>query len=179
MPGKPKLIKVCLANEGRDVETPWAHDLGPARGPKGSRKARLVNVPFMHAKPTWGDVIVVRPEDGFMLWDREGVTFAKIGTRILEDGGRWAMIVDYTPNGRADAYKQLAEACAELDIVCEGALAPEPKRPGRAYLAVPSPLTDVAVMTKLRAAKLSCQLAQVHPKPAAPKPAAKKKRRKA
>ena len=51
-----KAIKVCLTNRGEDQETPWAHDLGPAPGPKGSRKVRLVNVPFLHAKPTWGDV---------------------------------------------------------------------------------------------------------------------------
>src|SRR5205085_12393659 len=58
MAAKPKTIKVCLTNRGEDSETPWAHDLGAA---PGGRKVRLVNVPFLHAKPTWGDVIVVAP----------------------------------------------------------------------------------------------------------------------
>jgi hypothetical protein len=51
---KPKPIKVRLTNQGKDTETPWAQDLGPAPGPSGSRKVRLINVPFMHAKPKIG-----------------------------------------------------------------------------------------------------------------------------
>src|SRR5512135_3100314 len=94
-----KTIKVCLTNRGEDSETPWAHDLGPATGKKGSRRVRLVNVPFLHAKPTWGDVIVVSPvEDGLPTWDRDGAAWKDIGKRIAEDGGRWAMILDYTPH---------------------------------------------------------------------------------
>src|SRR6267142_2013750 len=94
---KPKTIKICLMNRGEDSETPWAHDLGPAdRGAKGSRLVRLVNVPFLHAKPTWGDAIVVAPiEDGLPTWDRDGVPWNQLATRISQDGGRWAMIVDY------------------------------------------------------------------------------------
>src|SRR5262249_17852388 len=148
-----------------DIETPWAHDLGPAPGPKGSRKARLVNVPFLHAKPTCGDVVAVAPNDGVLTWDREGVEWAQIGTRILDDGGRWAMIVDYTPHDGAPAYPELAQACAELDIVCEGAIASREGRPGRAFLAVGPGHTDIAVMTNLRAARLPCDLVQIHPKP--------------
>jgi len=164
---KPKLIKVCLMNQGLDQETPWAHDLGPARGPKGSRKARLINVPFLHAKPTWGDVVVVSPvEDGFPTWDRQGVAWTKIGTRIAEDGGRWAMIVDYAPNGKGDAFGALVRACAEHNIVCEGAVGPRNGRPGRSYLAVRNELTDVNVMSLLRTAALPCKLFQIHPKPA-------------
>jgi hypothetical protein len=44
------------------------------------------------------------------------------------------------------------------------------------FLAAPSTLTDSAVMTKLRAAKLPCELTQVHPKPVESKPKRKKKR---
>src|SRR5687768_3683495 len=99
MAGKPKMIKVCLTNQGEDVETPWAHDLGPASGPPGARKVRLINVPFMHAKPTWGDAIVVLPvEHGLPTWDRNGTPWATIATRIEQDGGRWAMIIDYAPH---------------------------------------------------------------------------------
>jgi hypothetical protein len=180
--GKP--IKVCLTNRGKDVETPWATDLGPAPGPSGSRKVRLVNVPFLHAKPTWGDVIIVSPvEDGHLTWDRAGVAFDKIPTRILEDSGRWAMILDYAPHPDAqNPFQAIAHACAEHDIVCEGAWGPRDGDPGRAYLAVKADMTDVDVMTRLRAGSLPVELIQIHPSPpkkparkaAAKKPAAKK-----
>jgi hypothetical protein len=71
-------LKVCLTNRGKDTETPWADDLGPAPSPpapRGSRLVRLVNVPFLHAKPTWGDIIVVVPTDGPPVWDRDGLPF--------------------------------------------------------------------------------------------------------
>jgi hypothetical protein len=177
-------IKVCLTNRGKDSETPWATDLGPAPGPSGSRKVRLVNVPFLHAKPTWGDVIIVSPsDDSHLTWDRAGVAFDKIPTRILEDSGRWAMIIDYAPHPDAhEPFQSLAHACAEHDIVCEGAWAPRDADPGRAYLAVKGDMTDADVMARLRAAALPCELIQIHPAPpkkparkAAPKkPAAKK-----
>jgi hypothetical protein len=167
---KPKLLKVCLTNQGQDTETPWAHDLGPAPGPTGSRKVRLINVPFMHAKPTWGDAIIVSPVgDGFPTWDRGGVPWAQIGTRLAEDSGRWAMILDYVPHPDAtpDAvFGAIAHACAEHDVVCEGAWAPRADRePGRAYLALKSDLTDHTLMTALRAASLPCDLIQIHPEP--------------
>jgi hypothetical protein len=164
---KPKQIKVCLMNRGDDTETPWAVDLGPAPGPSGSRKVRLINVPFMHAKPTWGDTIVVSPvEDGFPTWDRNGTPWPQIGTRIVEDGGRWAMIVDYAPHPDATgAFQSLARACAEHDVVCEGAWGPRAGEPGRAYFAVAGELTDAALMKALRAADLPCELIQIHPEP--------------
>jgi hypothetical protein len=172
-------IKVCLTNRGKDSETPWATDLGPAPGPSGSRKVRLVNVPFLHAKPTWGDVIIVSPvEDGHLTWDRAGVAFDKIPTRIAEDSGRWAMIIDYVPHPDAkDPFQALAHACAEHDIVCEGAWGARDGDPGRAYLAINGDTTDVDVMTRLRASALPLELIQVHPSPpkkATKKPAAKK-----
>src|SRR6476659_6196258 len=104
---KPKLIKFCLTNAGRNSETPWGHDLGPAPGPNGSRKVRLFNVPFLHAKPTWGDIIVVSPDlDGVLTWDRNGASWEQLGSRIDEDSGRWAMIVDYAPHpDTKDAYR--------------------------------------------------------------------------
>ncbi len=175
-----KTIKVCLTNNGADSETPWAVDLGTAPGKKGSRKVRLVNVPFLHAKPTWGDVIVVSPvDDGLPTWDREGVAWKDIGKRIAEDGGRWAMIVDYSPHpGDATgdaAYKALARACEAADVVCEGAWGPG-KQPGRTYLAVRNDRTAAQIMSALREAELPCELIQVHPAPvAAKKPASKKK----
>ncbi|MGE5181676.1 MAG: hypothetical protein ACM31C_06425, partial [Acidobacteriota bacterium] len=173
-----KTIKVCLTNRGADSETPWAIDLGAApgrTGKSGGRKVKLVNVPFLHAKPTWGDVIVVSPvEHGLPTWDREGVAWKDIGSRITEDGGRWAMIVDYTPHpGDATgdaAYKALARACEAADIVCEGAWGPG-KQPGRTYLAVRNARTAAQIMATLREAELPCELIQVHPAPVAAKKA--------
>lgn len=175
MATKPKLIKVCLTNEGADSETPWAYDLGAV---PGGRKVRLANVPFMHAKPTWGDTIVVAAtEDGFPTWDRDGVPWSKIGTRILEDGGHWAMILDYAPHpNEGDAWSALVRASATHEIVCEGAWAPGAGKPGRAYLAVPEAMSDVDIMEALRDASLPCDLIQIHPVPAAPKKTAAKKR---
>ena len=179
---KPKLIKVCLVNRGEDSETPWAEDLGPAKGPKGSRKVRLVNVPFMHAKPTWGDVIVVSPvEDGIPTWDSNNIAWSKIGTRILEDSGRHAMIVHYIPTADDDAFgdvafKALDTACVALDVICEGCYGPEEGRPGIAYLAVPDALDPEDVMAKLADAAVPAKLIQIHPKPSKKKkPGAKKK----
>jgi hypothetical protein len=180
MAGDGKTIKVCLTNRGNDSETPWAQDLGAAKGVKGARRVRLVNVPFMHAKPTWGDVVVVVPvADGLPTWDRDGVAWEQIGSRIAEDSGRWAMIVDYSPSKVTGevAFRALVEACHGTDVVCEGAWAPSDGRAGRAYFAAPGGRTARDVMTALAKAKLPCTLAQIHPpasKPAA-KPVAKAK----
>jgi hypothetical protein len=166
---EPKLIKVCLTNKGDDTETPWAHELGPAaNAPAGSLKVKLVNVPFMHAKPTWGDTIVVSPaNDTFPTWDRDGVPWKQINTKILEDGGRWAMIIDYKPTNAStdDAFAALGRACDAHKIVCEGAWAPRDQEPGRAYLAVQKELTADQVMSLLESAKLPVALTQIHPEP--------------
>jgi hypothetical protein len=132
---------------------------------------RLANVPFMHAKPTWGDTIVVAAtEDGFPTWDRDGVPWSKINSRIEVDGGHWAMIVDYAPHpNAADAWSTLVRECANHEIVCEGAWGPEAGKPGRAYLAVAEAMSDVDVMNALLGAGLPCDLMQIHPAPAAPK----------
>ncbi|MDQ3368960.1 MAG: hypothetical protein M3680_26345 [Myxococcota bacterium] len=184
----PKLIKVCLVNRGEDPETPWAQDLGPApNGAKGSRRVRLVNVPFLHAKPTWGDIVIVTPvADGLPTWDANGVAWSKIDTRIDEDGGRYAMIIDYLPHDLTDggntAFKALYNACAagqkdlqKAPIVCEGAFEPRDDRPGRAYLAVQDDIEPAEVMATLRAANLPCELVQIHPEPPKGKSAGKAK----
>jgi hypothetical protein len=173
-------IKVSLTNRGKDTETPWAEDLGPAPfAGKTARLVRLVNVPFLHAKPTWGDTIVVKPDSGGILtWDRGGQSFSKVDSLIHEDGDRWAMIVDYAPHPDSDdadrVFSLLARACAEHDVVCEGAWGPRDDEPGRAYLAVKSELSDADLMKHLRAGELPCELIQIHPAPSKKKAPAKK-----
>lgn len=174
-------IKVTLTNRGKDTETPWAEDLGPAPfAGKTSRLVRLVNVPFLHAKPTWGDTIVVTPDsDGVLTWDRRGLAFTKVDSLIHEDGDRWAMIVDYAPHPDSDdadrVFSLLARACAEHDVVCEGAWGPRNDEPGRAYLAVKNELSDADLMKRLRGGDLPCELIQIHPAPTKKKAAPKKK----
>ena len=168
-----KPIKVCLTYGGAATGTPWAEDLGPAPGPSGSRRVRLLNVPFLHAKPTWGDVIVVSPVvRGLPTWDRRGVPWAKLPARIAEDGGRWAMIVDYVPHedtAPAAACRALEAACADEGVICEPAWLARPGHPGRVYFAIEHARSDAEVLAALRAAELPCELVQIHPAPAATK----------
>lgn len=162
-------------DQGEDLETPWAVDLGPAHGaPAGSRRVRLVNVPFLHSKPTWGDVIVASPgEDGRLMWDAGGASYAEIQSRIEEDGGRYAVIVDFMPHAETTAevawraltrvFEPEGADLSDADGVCECALAPRASRPGRGYLAIKYGLTPAQVMERLRAASLPCEVTLVHP----------------
>ncbi len=168
IPDRAKLVKIRLHSRGLDPETPWAEDCGPAPTPPGARYVRLGNVPFLHAKPTYGDVIAVSPdEDGALSWDDEGLPYDAICERLVEDGGRWVMILDYEllePGGDAQrAFAALDAAGADADIAVEGCFGPRPGNPGRAYLAVPAELGvgDVLVLLKRRALPLSLTL--VHP----------------
>lgn len=180
MAKSPKLIKVLLQDRGEDAETPWAEDLGAFRGKKGARKVRLVNVPFLHAKPTYGDVIVVEPdsEDQMLVWDAQGVGWKDIGTRILEDGGRYAMIVDYAPGKGVEArtaYDAIGVAARAQKIVVEGCFAPREGKPGRIYLAVADAITPAAAMKLIKAIEVKVKLTLVHPKPKKRKPKPKPK----
>jgi hypothetical protein len=161
------MIKVQLQDKGSDVETPWAEDLGPA-GVDGARRVRLANVPFLHAKPTYEDVIVVTPNpDGFLTWDADGVAWEQILTRIDEDAGRWVMIVDYTPTVHSDAqavFSALDVAAEEIDVCVEGCSGPREGKPGRAYLAVPAGMTAETVMAHLAEQRRLAALTLVHPR---------------
>jgi hypothetical protein len=169
-PDKSKLTKARLHSKGEDVETPWAEDCGPAPDPAGARYVRLGNVPFFHAKPTYGDVIVAIPDaesNAYLVWDSEGLPFERIGERIVEDGGRWAMILDFVlndPTGDAqEAFNVLDRAGEKGDIVVEGCYGPRPGKPGRVYLAVPREMGVDDVMTFLRDQSLPISLTLIHP----------------
>jgi hypothetical protein len=169
-PDKNKLVKVCLHSEGEDVETPSAEDRGPAKGRRGSRRVRIGNVPFLHAKPTYEDVIQVEPDDdygGKLTWDCRGASLEEICARLTEDSGRWAMILDYQPpDGTTSqaAFTALDMAGERVEIAVEGCYGPDSSRPGRAYLAVPGAMTIDAVIMTLLAANLPMKLTLVHPR---------------
>ncbi|HEX6837698.1 MAG TPA: hypothetical protein VF334_14050, partial [Polyangia bacterium] len=70
---KTSLVKVFLHDRGEDVESAWCQPMGEERG---AALFRLVNVPFLHAKPTYGDVVPAFRDDRFdgnWAWDRDGV----------------------------------------------------------------------------------------------------------
>jgi hypothetical protein len=167
--GGPPLVKVRLHDRGEDVETPWAVDLGPVPEQPGARRVRLDNVPFLHAKPTYGDEIVVVPdEDGFLAWDRGGVPFARIGSRLVHDSRRWVMILDWTPSpGRdpQDAWRELVAACDAAGCVAEGVRGPDARRAGRVYVAVPPQFGVEGLLERLRSTPLPMDLELVHPLP--------------
>ena len=169
-PDEAKLLKVLLHSRGEDVETPWAEDCGPAPGEAGARYVRLGNVPFLHAKPTYGDVLVAVPDpssDGYLAWDSGGLPFERIPERIAEDGGRWAMIIDYVPLDPASdvqhAFDALDIAAEAENIAVEGCYSPNERRPGRAYLAVPAELGVDDVLRMLSAWKLPMTFTLIHP----------------
>ncbi len=146
LPDESRLVKVRLQSNGEDVEMAWAEDCGSAPGHEDGRHVRLGNVPFLHAKPTYGDLILATPDpnDGMLMWDDGKLQYERIGEKIIEDGGRWAMILDYElldPTGDAqEAFSALDCAGEKYNVAVEGFYGPRDDRPGRAYLAVPQEL---------------------------------------
>lgn len=158
-----KLLKIRLHSQGEDRETVWAEDMGAAILHPAARYVRIANIPVFHFKPTFGDVVEVHPgADGMFEWDRCGVDFGQIGTRILEDGGRWVAVVDYWPSRpRASlrtALEVLDAACAARDVVIEGMFAKRNR--GCAYLAVPRSMThaDLIAWLQLQCASVGFDL---------------------
>lgn len=169
IPDEKKLVKICLHSQGKDVETPWAEDLGPAAVSPGARFVRLGNVPFLHAKPTYGDVLVVVPDPVYnkLTWDREGLPFERIRERIVEDGGRYTVIIDYelSPPGSdpQPAFSALDVAGENANVNVEGCFGPTAERPGRAYFAVPYAMSIAALLAYLDEQNLPMSLRLVHP----------------
>ncbi|MCE9637307.1 MAG: hypothetical protein K8T90_16500 [Planctomycetes bacterium] len=161
------LVKVLLHDRGDDLETVWAVDLGPAAGADGARRVRLDNVPFLHAKPTYGDEIVAAPGNGAALaWDKDGRSYRQVCESLAKDGGRWVMIVDYAlrPGAAAQTcWDALVAAAEAAGVAPEGAWGPTDDGPGRGYFAVPRGATVAAVMAALRGANPRCELELIHP----------------
>jgi hypothetical protein len=168
LPDRTKLLKVRLHSQGLDPETPWAEDCGPAPGPAGSRYVRIGNVPFLHAKPTYGDVIVVSPDEERVLsWDGGGRGYDEVCESLIEDSGRWVMILDYEVRPPAatsqEAFSALDIVGESVDIAVEGCFAPSATRPGRAYLAIPASMNVEQALALLQSARLPMSLTLVHP----------------
>jgi len=162
--------KVFLHDGGGDVESCWAEPAGTAAG---RRLFRLVNVPFVHAKPTYDDVIVARRDPEFAdhwAWDRGGTPFSEVGALIHEDGGRYAAIVDYRMGPGASFGGLVRWLKKAHDVVAEGCFGPRGRAPGRVYLAIPVGLDLGDVLASMRAQFGAFRFTRVHP----PRPRAKK-----
>lgn len=134
-PSSPDRVKILLHNDGEDVETPWAT---PVPSPQGRVLVRLDNIPFLHAKPTYGDVIEVRrteDQPDRLSWNAAGRSYDEICAALIEDGGRFAVIVDYACDDASQFAAMAAWAKREGDLECEGLRGPRDGRPGRLYIA--------------------------------------------
>lgn len=157
-------MKILLHDRGLDVETPWAL---PVPSPPDRRFVRLDNVPFLHAKPTFGDVVEVRrteDQPGFWSWDAAGRSYDEICAGLVADGGRYALILDYECD-RPDAFGALsAWARGEADLVCEGCSAPRDGKPGRLYVAAPYAVSVADVVDAFARNPHGFTFALVHPR---------------
>jgi hypothetical protein len=166
-PRKDRLVKIRLQQRGEEVETAWAEDLGPVQGRPGARRVRIGSVPFLYAKPTYEDVIVVEPDltDGMLMWDGDGVAFEEMDSGIAEDGGRYALVIDYEVIDASveNTFTRLKLAAELAGIALEGCYGPKPGKPGRAYLAAPNEMAVADVLGRLEAAALPVKLTLVHP----------------
>ncbi|MGZ3407264.1 MAG: hypothetical protein ACXVAN_12520, partial [Polyangia bacterium] len=179
---KTSLVKVFLHDRGQDVESAWCQ---PVADKGGTALFRLVNVPFLHEKPTFGDVIpAVRAEDGNWEWDRGGASDKRVGERLHSDGGRYALIVDYTMRTDADFGALINALEKKHDVIGEGCFGPRGEEPGRLYLAAPRTMDAAAVMEAVTRLGRGFRFVLVHPTPKKPsksksaktkKPTAKKR----
>jgi hypothetical protein len=157
MAKKDALVKLFLHKNHSDVESVWGEKVGKVRG---GTLVRLDNVPFLHAKPTYGDVVVAKR-------DKElEVDFAfniPHGT-VHADGGRHAAIVDYTMAKGASFARLSKWLHAKLDVVPEGCFGPDGKEPGRLYLAIPEVLKTEDVVGRMAEHFPKFRFVQIHPK---------------
>jgi hypothetical protein len=114
-------VRVFFHKRGQDPESAWCTSV-PARN-----QYRLDNILFLHASPVYGDVVEAVESETF-----DGQLACK---RIVRNGGRFAMIVDYA---EARQFKPLGAFLRDkFGVESEGCFGPKQGRPGRLYLAVP------------------------------------------
>jgi hypothetical protein len=159
---KTEPVKLFLHEDHDHVESVWAVKVGKARN---GTLLRLDNVPFVHAKPTYGDVVLAKADRELEVpyaWNLAGIKSAEMSKRLHEDGGRYAAIVDYQlPRGAS--FARLCTWLKTHDVVTEGCYGPDDKQPGRLYLAIPKTLKMPALMIEAKKRFGSMKLQQIHP----------------
>jgi hypothetical protein len=151
-----ELVKLFLHQDYDDVGSVWAIVVGKARG---GTLVRLDNVPFAHAKPTYGDVVLAKRD----LELEVPYAWNAAGMHLHDDGGRYAAIVDYHA-ARSESFKRLCVWLRKTHgVMTEGCYGPREDKPGRLYLAVPKKLKMPALMREADARFASMKLTQIHP----------------
>ncbi|MBX2803196.1 MAG: hypothetical protein KTR31_36285 [Myxococcales bacterium] len=158
-----ELMKVLIHDGGVDTETTWALRVP---SPPGRVFVRLDNVPFLHAKPTLGDVIEVvqdPAQPGFLSFDKAGRSYDEVCSALVEDSGRYAVIVTYTceDSQRFGALAAWIREGGELHP--EGAFGPRDGEPGTMYLAVEAHVEPDEVMARLDTNGFGYRFSLVHP----------------
>lgn len=156
-------VKVFLHDGGQDLEAAWCE---PAGEEAGRALFRLVNVPFAHPKPTFGDVIAARRDDeygGNWAWNRGGAALEELPGRLHHDSGRYTLIVEYHATEEGDFDGLCRQLHRAHGVVSELAYGPRGNKPGRLFLAAPAALDPPAVLEALTAAGRSYRFTLVHP----------------
>src|SRR5580704_725522 len=117
---KPALAKVNLRNREGETESVWCTVVDAAKG-----LFRVVNIPMLRVRPTYGDVIVATP-------DREGMLTLR---RTHKVGGYWVDALEYKHKATFQPLVTWLEKTH--GIVCEGIEGPQGDSPGVIAVAVP------------------------------------------
>jgi len=134
-------LKILLQDHGVGRERVWATDLGPA--PRDGRLVQIDSVPLLWEKPTYQDVIVVRPENQVLTW--------KGG--IEKDGGlRGRIFVSWSAGDREAVETQVLGATEQLGGGVEPYRAPSADGPGVLVFALPRAVSSERLLATLRAA---------------------------
>ena len=156
-------VKLFLHENYDDVESVWGTTCGRARG---GTLVRIDNIPYVHSKPTFGDVVVAKRDrelDVPYAWNvgqnGKSISEKKIIARLHEDAGRYAGIVEYAAKKKGASFARLTKWLRkEHDVVSEGAWE------GTLYLAIPKKLRMKDLMRATRARFADAfRFKQVHP----------------
>lgn len=141
--GNRHLLQILLHNDGEDAETVWTEVISEQGD--GSKLVRLLNIPIVHAVPTYGDTFQVTPnaDDDWLERNMSGVTGLNTAEYIHEPGGFQTMVVSYV----CDDPTQLKSVCKWINQ--EHGFMPQPSLPGKLHLAVPSDSRPADVMSIL------------------------------